>query len=81
MYASSKRSQRIDASKTYLIDGKHKVLGLFQDPTQTESFHAYVVVWQHMDTDSINVTKVDEFGHAFGQGPLLKEVRFHNEYE
>lgn len=81
MQASSKRYSRIEKSKTYLIDGKHKVLGLYEDPTQPESFHAYVVVWQHMDTDAVNVTRVDEFGCAFGQGPLLKEVRFHNEYE
>jgi hypothetical protein len=81
MYAQSKRSQKIETSRTYLIDGKHRVLGLFEDPTQPNSFHSYIVVWQHMDTDAVNVTRVDEFGYAFGQGPLLKEVKPYNEYE
>lgn len=81
MQTWTKRYQRIDKNKTYLIDGKHPVLGLFEDPTQSESFYAYVVVWQHLDTEAVNVTRVDEFGCAFGQGMLLKEVRPHNEYE
>jgi hypothetical protein len=75
------RESKIEAGKTYTVDGKHRVLGLFLDPTQAGTFNAFVVVWQHMDTDTIQVNKVDEFGYTFGQGKLLKEVRFYNEYE
>lgn len=75
------RYKKIETNKTYLVDGKHKVLGLFQDPTQEGTFHEFLVVWQHIDTDAVISTRVDNNGCGFGMGHLLKEVNKYNEFE
>ena len=66
--------EKIDLSKTYLVQGKHRVLGIFHDTTQRNTMHEYVLVYENFDTGTVIVNRTDAYGRAFGQGPLLVPV-------
>ena len=68
--------EKIKAGVTYLVNGKHKVLGLHWDITQVNTMHEYVVVWENASTGSIQVARSDSYGRAFGQGVILTPMEY-----
>lgn len=70
---------KIDPKETYLVGGKHKVLGIFHDVTQRNTMHEYVLVYQNFDTDTVIVNRMDAYGRVFGQGLILVPVKPYKE--
>lgn len=56
---------------TYTVDGRHRVLGIFQDKCQVNTMLEYVIVWEHADTKSLQTARVDAYGRNFGNGIRL----------